>query len=97
MSVDLPVDVLLNHTPTSPHLRMNLVQFPQFPLLPFLAIDIRIDEVYPFLSALDFGSVEASFPKLFCDSFPALGGELRVKDGEEFDLLNEGWMYLGGP
>lgn len=90
MSVDIPTDVFLNNTPTSAHLRMNIVQFPQLPLLPLLAIDIRVDEVYPFLPALDFCAVEASFPKLFCDSFPALGGELRVKDGEEFDLLNEG-------
>lgn len=82
MSAVLPADMLLNNTPTGAHLRVHLVQLPQLPLLPLLPVDVRIDEVYPLLPAFYFGSVEPPFPKLFCDSLPALGGELRVKDGQ---------------
>lgn len=97
MSAVLPADMLLNNTPACANLCVHLVQLPQLPLLPLLPVDVRVDEVYPLLAAFDFRSVEAPLPKLLCDSLPALGSELGVKHGEQFDLLNQRWVYLTGP
>ena len=80
MSAVLPADVFLNNTPACAHLRVHLVQLSQLPLLPLLAVDVRVDEVYPLLAAFYLRSVEAPLSKLLRDSLPALGGELGVKD-----------------
>jgi hypothetical protein len=57
---------------------MNLVELPQLPILPLLAVDLGIQEVDPLLPALSFGSVKAPAAKLLSNPLPAFGGKLGV-------------------
>ncbi len=57
---------------------MQVVQAAKLLGLPVLFAEGGVQEVDPFLPALDFGSIEAPLLELFRNLFPFLGAELRV-------------------
>jgi hypothetical protein len=58
---------------------MNFIQFFQFPLFPLSSVDCWVQEVDPFLAALDLGAFKTPLLELFSYSFPSFGGELWVQ------------------
>jgi hypothetical protein len=77
------VKFLLNQAPPSAHLVVGLIQALELALLPFLLVHLRIQEVNPFFTTLDFRTIKPSFSKVLRNMLPLLRFKLRLKDSQQ--------------
>ncbi len=83
VNMELPSDVLLNHTPFGAHLIVNFIQLLKFLLLPVVVVEFWVQKVDPLFPALDFCAVIAFLSKNFSNMLPFLGHVERIEGSEQ--------------